>query len=99
MKLLAKTGLALVGLACSASVMAADLYVNFSGLHVVDGALARFSALVVDEGKVRAVGSVDELAGRFPAATRIDLNGAQLLPGLIDGHGHVTGFGAEPDAD
>ena len=93
MTILAKTGLALLGLACSTSVMAADLYVNFTGHHVVDGALTRFTGLVVDEGKVKEVGKPAELAVRFPAAKRIDLGGAQLLPGLIDGHGHVTGLG------
>lgn len=74
-------------------LLASDLYVNFNGQHVVNGQLSQFNALVVDEGRVVAVGQRQSLVAKHPKANQIDLQGAQLLPGLIDGHGHVVGLG------
>jgi imidazolonepropionase-like amidohydrolase len=48
--------------------------------------------LVIDGGKIVAVGasgSVDIPAG----ATRIDVTGKLIMPGLVDTHSHIGGFG------
>eukprot|EP01034_Spumella_vulgaris_P028142 gene28142-34955_t len=60
------------------------------------GRLVRFAALAYDgEGKIIAVGSSKAVAAKAPAgATRIDMQGKTVLPGLIDAHGHVFGLGA-----
>jgi beta-aspartyl-dipeptidase (metallo-type) len=55
--------------------------------------------LLIGGGKVLWIGSGRELP-ELPAALRaradtIDLAGARLIPGLIDGHVHVTGGGGE----
>ncbi len=66
-------------------------YVLVNGLvHTMDEALPRASALAVRDGRVLAAG--DEAAVRAaagPSAQTIDLNGAVVLPGLIDVHTHV----------
>ena len=72
---------------------ASELYKNFEGYHTPNRELSQFSAMVVDKNKVVAVGTFKTLSARFPEAKIIDLNGKTLLPGLIDGHGHVTGLG------
>ena len=56
------------------------------------GELIQFSNMVFDGGKILAIGG-EELAQRFPSATRIDGQNKVLLPGLIDAHGHVMGLG------
>ena len=64
------------------------------------GAADRQEALVIDEqGRVEALGSradMIDLAGA--QATRIELDGATVIPGLIDTHPHVLHFGARQRA-
>jgi hypothetical protein len=58
-----------------------------------DGRLFRFNAMWIgDDGKVR---ELYERGDRRPSRPRflIDGRGRTLLPGLIDGHGHVMGLG------
>ena len=56
--------------------------------------LQRFSVLVFDDtsGKVLARGD-NALLKNYASARVIDAQGKTLLPGLIDGHGHVLGLG------
>ena len=56
--------------------------------------LQRFSVLVFDDetGKVLARGD-KALAQQYPGAKQLAGNGKAVLPGLIDGHGHVLGLG------
>jgi predicted amidohydrolase YtcJ len=51
-------------------------------------------AVVVEKGKIKAVGPVDALAKAHPRAQRVELPGGTLLPGFIEGHAHVGGLGA-----
>ncbi|MEM9532035.1 MAG: amidohydrolase family protein, partial [Pseudomonadota bacterium] len=44
-------------------------------------------------GQILATGREAGLAERFPKAERSDLNGATVVPGLIDAHGHLMGLG------
>jgi predicted amidohydrolase YtcJ len=67
---------------------------NVNGLQVgSDGKLQRFSALLIgDDGKVlNTFTSLDQV--RVNASRGIDGGGRTLLPGLIDGHGHIMGLG------
>ena len=54
----------------------------------------RGQALLIEKGKIRAIGLVDSLARSHPRARRVDLPGGTLLPGFIEGHAHVGGLGA-----
>lgn len=56
----------------------------------VDGPEISRGALVVQHGKILAVGSVNSV--RIPAgAERIDATGKIIMPGLVDTHSHVGG--------
>lgn len=58
-------------------------------LDVRDGSLIEDAAVLVEDGRIAAVGTRD--AVEAPAgARRLDLPGATLLPGLIDMHVHLT---------
>src|SRR3984893_14908862 len=47
-------------------------------------------AVLIDGGTIKQVGAPAQVQGNAPPdATRIDLGGATLLPGLIDGHTHL----------
>ena len=78
---------------CSAA-LADTLIENVNG-YMIDrqGKLVRFGAMVIgDDGRVRQLyGRGERRAER--TQFRIDGRGRTLIPGLIDGHGHVMGLG------
>lgn len=77
----------------STSALADTLVTNVNGIQVgSDGQVQHFSALIVaNDGKVKTI-----LTGAPPPIAfdqTIDGGGKTLLPGLIDGHGHVIDLG------
>lgn len=77
-------------------IHAADLLlVNIHGQTLTaSGERQEFEALLINNGKVVATGTRAALAERARGAKIIDGQGRELLPGLIDAHGHVMGLGA-----
>src|SRR4051812_8109271 len=64
----------------------------YTGAHVIPISGAEFDngALVVQGGKILAIGNADEV--QIPAdSERHDLAGKTLMPGLIDTHSHIGG--------
>lgn len=63
------------------------------GGHVLDLAVGvwRSTDVRIEDGTIRAVGA--DLAGT--GADELDVTGRFVMPGLIDGHVHVTAFSAE----
>ncbi|WP_127129415.1 amidohydrolase [Georgenia sp. SYP-B2076] len=60
-----------------------------------DEAMSSHEALVIENGRVLAVGAQDEMASLAGAgAERLDLDGATAMPGLVDGHSHHQHFAA-----
>lgn len=57
----------------------------------MDSSAPRAEALLTDNGRITAVGSLEALT--CPDAQSIDLQGATLLPGFVDGHSHMAGVG------
>jgi beta-aspartyl-dipeptidase (metallo-type) len=51
--------------------------------------------LLIGGGKILWIGGPDDPAPTVPGLEVIDLGGKRLIPGLIDGHAHVTGGGGE----
>lgn len=50
-------------------------------------------AVLVQDGRIRQVGSLQEvMAGRQADTRMVDLKGKTLLPAFIDPHGHITAF-------
>jgi imidazolonepropionase-like amidohydrolase len=48
------------------------------------------AAVLIENGRIKEVGSPSQLQAHMPAATKtIDLGGSTLLPGLIDSHTHL----------
>lgn len=78
-----------------APAVAMDLFVDHVNGYTLDstGKLKRFEAMLVDDGKVVAIGSRADLAKRAGDAEVLDGKGRTLLPGLIDAHAHVMGLG------
>lgn len=73
----------------------ATIYFNGDIITMEGSSPAYVEALVEKNGKIAFVGKRQEAEKQFGAACKkIDLHGATLLPGFLDGHGHLynTGF-------
>lgn len=66
---------------------------DIRGYSFVKNRFETFSAMLVEAGKVVAVGESAEMLRRHANATRVDGKGKALLPGLIDVHGHIFNLG------
>lgn len=66
----------------------ATLYHGFSRVDVTQATVIPDSWLIVDEGRIVALGA-DTPPENF-TGERHDLSGTWALPGLIDGHAHIT---------
>ncbi|WP_224247422.1 amidohydrolase [Hyalangium gracile] len=63
-------------------------------VRTLDASRPLAEAIAVRGGKVLATGSRDEvLAAAGSDARVVDLGDATLVPGLVDGHGHLSGLG------
>jgi imidazolonepropionase-like amidohydrolase len=81
-----------VALVAAASVGAQEKPVAFTGAQVIPitGEPLAHGVLVVQHGKILAVGAVGQVA--IPAdATVVDATGKVLMPGIVDSHSHVGG--------
>ena len=84
----------LAACAPSESKQPADLVLRGGKVITVDQALGEQEAIAIIGHEITAVGSNDEIEGFIGADTEvIDLQGATVIPGLIEGHGHYLGLG------
>ncbi|MDH4874563.1 amidohydrolase [Pseudomonas sp. BN515] len=100
MKTFAPTLLA-VALACSSmeSFAAVDLILHNAKVYTAEPGQALQQAVAVEDGKVRAVGSDDDVLKLKESGTQvIDLGGKVLMPGFIDSHSHAIFGGLELDS-
>lgn len=71
----------------------ADLILHNGIVYTVDSAFTVAEAFAVKDGKIIAVGSNDEILGKYKSDSTIDASGNAVYPGLIDAHCHFTGYG------
>lgn len=63
-------------------------------IHTMDAAYPRAEAVLIDDGRIRAVGTLAEVeAAAKPGTRRVDLAGRTLLPGFNDAHVHIWKLG------
>jgi predicted amidohydrolase YtcJ len=79
------------------SLAEAQLYHNFTGYTLsgepgADANFRSFSVMVVEDGKIVAIGDA-ELKDEYPDAELENLVGRTVLPGMIDSHGHMQTLG------
>ncbi|WP_083256854.1 amidohydrolase [Glaciecola punicea] len=81
------------GLQSSANQIA-DLVLTGGTVLTVDTNQPEAEAIAVKDGRILAVGSIDEIANFIGKSTDvIDLDGRVAMPGFIEGHGHFLGLG------
>jgi predicted amidohydrolase YtcJ len=72
----------------------ADLIMHNALVYTVDEEFSVAEAFAVKDGKFLAVGSVEEILGRFQSVRTIDAKGNFIYPGFYDAHCHFYGFGS-----
>ncbi|MBK7147205.1 MAG: amidohydrolase family protein [Xanthomonadales bacterium] len=72
----------------------ADLIVHDARIHTVDARRPLARAMAVRAGRIVFVGSEREaLSLRGPRTRLLDLDGASVIPGMIDAHAHLLSLG------
>ncbi|QHT70901.1 amidohydrolase family protein [Rhodocytophaga rosea] len=83
--------LLLILFACSTAKKTEKSYIAFTGATIIDGsgdAPIQNGVLLIQNGRVVAVGPKEKIT--IPENTTIqDVSGKTIIPGLINGHGHV----------
>ena len=71
--------------------------IYFNGdIITMDGDVPEYAeAVLVSDGKIEFVGTLNAARKRAPEGSEFDLNGKTLVPGFVDGHCHFFGFGAQ----
>jgi predicted amidohydrolase YtcJ len=83
-------GMALVGTALAQDVT----LVQAARIVTMDEARPHAEAMAIAaDGRILALGTRAELEAAHPDATRKDFGEATVVPGLIDAHGHLLGYG------
>lgn len=72
------------------------IYAN-ARVHTLKSPTDVYEALLVDAGKVVAVGTVAQLKERAPGAPEVDCGGKVVIPGLVDAHIHALSTAATLD--
>lgn len=74
------------------ALAAPDVIVVSGDVYTVDPDTPRIEAFAIEDGRFTAVGSNADIRALADQNTKIiDAGGNTVLPGLIDGHSHVTG--------
>jgi predicted amidohydrolase YtcJ len=85
---------ALAGLAAGQAEPPADLILHNARVYTVNTARPRAEAIAVRGDRLVRVGTnAEALALRGTGTRVVDLQGATVIPGLQDAHGHFTGLG------
>jgi predicted amidohydrolase YtcJ len=79
----------------SCSDSQADLILTNAQIYTLNPDMAYAEALASIDGKIKAIGSNEEISHFIGPNTRvIDAAGHFVMPGFIEGHGHFSGLGS-----
>jgi len=70
----------------------ADLVLHNGKIVTLDNANHIFSTIVISDGKIVAIGD-ESLVRNYRSTRTIDLRGRMVMPGFIDSHTHIWGYG------
>ncbi len=70
-----------------------DLIVYNGKIYVMNDDNDTVEALAIQDGKIVATGTNDQIKQLYESRTTIDLQGRTVMPGLIDAHAHMLGLG------
>ncbi|MFV0269006.1 MAG: amidohydrolase [Draconibacterium sp.] len=71
-----------------------DLVLTNATLYSIDKDFTTAEAMAVNQGKVVAVGTSEEIRSKYEGQISLDLNGKFVYPGFNDAHCHFNGYGS-----
>ena len=72
---------------------AEEVLIHNARIYTMDRGFTIAEAMLFDgDGKIHNVGEEQAMLRAFPDATRMDLGGKTVIPGLIDAHAHLYGL-------
>ncbi|HAS41501.1 MAG TPA: amidohydrolase [Microscillaceae bacterium] len=71
----------------------ADLIVHNAMVYTVDNKFSKAEAFAIKDGKFVAVGSSQEILGKYTSQNVLDLKGQPVYPGFFDAHCHFYRYG------
>ncbi len=85
--------LALLIASCSTQKRRVDMVLENADIQTMDPNFPHAEAAAVENGKIVGVGTDVGVSDHFKGRVNINLHGAYVLPGLIDGHAHMLELG------
>jgi predicted amidohydrolase YtcJ len=70
-----------------------DLVVHHAQIYTVNENFTVAEAMAVQDGKIVAVGTNDDILKSYQADSVVDAKGASVYPGFVDAHAHFLGYG------
>jgi len=70
-----------------------DLIVHHAQIYTVNSEFGKAEAMAIQDGKIVAVGSNDEILKEYQSDSVVNANDAIIYPGFIDAHAHFLGYG------
>jgi len=84
----------LVILLCSSCInQKVDLIVHHAQIYTVNDDFNTAEAMAVQDGKIVAIGTNNQILKEYKSDSLVDAKGAVLYPGFIDAHAHFLGYG------
>lgn len=78
---------------CGNTKEKADYIVTNGRVYTVDSLFSIQTAFAVKDGKFLKAGNTEELLSTYQSDSLVDLQGAAVYPGFIDGHAHFYRYG------
>lgn len=79
--------------ACSTQKLRVDMILTGGNIRTMDASFPHAEAVAVNDGRIVGVGTNEGVSSHFDGKVTMDLHGAYVLPGLIDGHAHMLELG------
>lgn len=70
-----------------------DTIITDATIYTVNKNFGTASAMAINEGKIVAIGTNDEIANKYESKNTVEAQGKFIYPGLIDAHCHFYSFG------
>jgi len=80
-----------LSITCAPSITTADVVI-YKAERLIDADGVSGEAIAVEDGRILKRASIDDLRARYTDASLVEFKGT-MMPGLIDGHGHLLGLG------
>ena len=72
-----------------------SLVVHHANIYTVNDGFDTAQAMAINDGKILAIGSNDDILKRYEGEETVDAKGKTIFPGFIDAHCHFTGYATD----